>query len=57
MFVRTWAEEVLRQIERVEQTRRSVDASYRMQGDEPGIDGEYLQSEFRQLWVAEHTLL
>jgi hypothetical protein len=57
MFVRTWAEEVLRQIERVEQTRRNVDASYRMQGDEPGIDGEYLEGEFRKLWAAEHTLL
>ncbi|MCF3173939.1 hypothetical protein IPZ61_11495 [Streptomyces sioyaensis] len=57
MFVRTWAEEVLRHIERVEQTRRSVDSAYRMQGDELGIEGEYLQGEFRRLWAAEHTLL
>lgn len=28
-----------------------------MQGDEPGIDGEYLQGEFRRLWSANHTLL
>jgi hypothetical protein len=57
LFVRTWAEEVVRQVERVAQTRQRVRAYYRMEGDEPGIDSEFLEGAFRELWAAEHTLL
>jgi hypothetical protein len=56
-FVRIWADEVIRQAERVEETRQKVRASYRMQGDEPGIDEYYLEGVCREHWAAEHTLL
>lgn len=57
MFVRTWAEEVLRQIARVEEVRKSVSAHYRMLGDEPGITEDFLEESFREQWAAEHTLV
>lgn len=57
MFVRAWAEEVVRQVERVTETRRSVGGAYRMQGEIEGIDEEFLAGRFRELWTAEHTLL
>ncbi|MER7396938.1 hypothetical protein ABT381_15665 [Streptomyces sp. NPDC000151] len=56
-FVWTWAEEVLRQVERVETTRGRMRSADRMHGDEPGIDQVYLDGLFRELWAAEHTLL
>lgn len=56
-FVWTWAEEVFRQVERVETTRGGMQSAQRMYGDEPGIDAVYLEGLFRELWAAEHTLL
>ncbi|WP_406220588.1 hypothetical protein [Streptomyces decoyicus] len=57
MFVRLWAEDVIRQTRRVEEIRESVRGYHRMQRDEPGIDSYFLEEAFREQWAAEHTLL
>ncbi|MFI9183992.1 hypothetical protein ACIGXG_17390 [Streptomyces goshikiensis] len=57
MFVRLWAEEVIRQTGRVQEIRERVRGYHRMHGDGPGIDSHFLEEAFREQWAAEHTLL
>jgi hypothetical protein len=59
LFVRTWAEAVLRQVQRVHEVRHKAavdDRNYERMEDWSPLEAE-LEANFRQLWAEEHTLI